>query len=433
MKVLYVEGRLRLTEPSWGSEVFGYVNKLREPLYQNSLYMILASLGSSGFGFVFWMMAAGIYPQDEVGVATVILSSAFFIVSITRFGLDQSIIRFFPSGDKSAIFGSSLIVTTVLSIAFGLVFVAGLDLWSPGLGVLRDNILLYIALIVLLSAISTTANSFTALRRSSLYFHQTLITGLRVPLLFMFVGLGAVGIFMSMELAIGLAVLFSLVALYLLGVRPTRLNRQFLKESANFSMGNYVGGLLINAPTSLLPIMVLNTLGAADAANYYMAYAIVSILVVVPAATSTSLFVEVSNGEALARSVKRALSSTLLILLPFVAAAILLGGVFLDLLGKEYAEGGLALLQVMSLSAFFMSIYTIFQSVQRVKMDMRGLIVWGGVSSILLLVLSQVMMEMFGLVGIGAAWVLSYGIVAALLSPSLYRVIKRGRSDNALP
>lgn len=62
--------------------------KLKEPLYHNSLFMILASLASSGFGFLFWLIAARLYGQDEVGTATAILSSAFLIVSITRLGLD---------------------------------------------------------------------------------------------------------------------------------------------------------------------------------------------------------------------------------------------------------------------------------------------------------------------------------------------------------
>ncbi len=405
-------------------KMISQLRKFKEPLYRNSLFMVLASLTSSGFGFLFWLIAAGLYDQAEVGTATAILSSAFLIVSITRLGLDQSIIRFFPDGDRGAILGSTLTLTTALSIVFGLAFIVGLDIWSPGLGVLRDYAVEYIILIVLLSAISTTANAFTALRRSSMYFYQTLITGVRVPILFAFIGLGAVGIFLSMELAIALAVAFSFIALAYLGVRPKPLDRRFLRESYDFSLGNYVGGLFINAPASLLPIMVLNGLGPADAANYYMAYAVISILVVVPGAMSTSLFVEASNGEALGRSVKRSLLVTMGLLVLFVGATVLFGGTFLGLIGKEYEAGGLEVLQVMALSTFPLAAYMIFQSVQRIRKDMRGLILWGGASTALLLFLSQVLMEQLGLVGIGAAWVITYGIIAVLLLPELRRVVR---------
>ncbi len=76
-------------------------------------------------------------------------------------------------------------------------------------GLLQHHVVEYVALIVLLSAISTTASAFSALRRSSMYFYQTVVTGLRVPILFAFIGMGAVGIFLSMEAAIFLAVAFS--------------------------------------------------------------------------------------------------------------------------------------------------------------------------------------------------------------------------------
>lgn len=400
--------------------------KLKEPLYHNSLFMILASLASSGFGFLFWLIAARLYGQDEVGTATAILSSAFLIVSITRLGLDQSVIRFFPDGDRGAIIGSALVLTTVLSIVFGLVFVVGIDLWSPGLDLLQHHVVEYVALIVLLSAISTTASAFSALRRSSMYFYQTVVTGLRVPILFAFIGMGAVGIFLSMEAAIFLAVAFSFLAMAHLGVRPKRFDLKFLKESYDFSIGSYIGGLLINAPASLLPIMVLNSLGAVEAANYYMTYAIVSILVFIPWATSTSLFVEVSNGEALGRTVKRSLVVSMGLLAFFVVATILFGGVLLGLIGEEYESGGLELLQIMALSTFPQAIYMIFQSVQRIKRDMRGLIIFGGASTVLLLILSQIFMGSFGLVGVGASWLLAYSIIAIPLLPALQRVVRDG-------
>ena len=51
------------------------------------------------------------------------------------------------------------------------------------------------------------------------------------------------------------------------------------------------------APNLILPIMVLNVLGAEQAAYYYIAYAIAALLFMIPGAISTSLFVEGSHGE----------------------------------------------------------------------------------------------------------------------------------------
>ncbi|HOL08413.1 MAG TPA: polysaccharide biosynthesis C-terminal domain-containing protein, partial [Methanomassiliicoccaceae archaeon] len=84
------------------------------------------------------------------------------------------------------------------------------------------------------------------------------------------------------------------------------------------------------------------------------------------------------------------------------------------------------LLQIMALSTFPQAIYMIFQSVQRIKRDMRGLIIFGGASTVLLLILSQIFMGSFGLVGVGASWLLAYSIIAIPLLPALQRVVRDG-------
>ena len=59
----------------------------------------------------------------------------------------------------------------------------------------------------------------------------------------------------------------------------------------------------MSAPNMLIPIMVLNVLGAESTANYYITYAIVSILFMIPYAFTTSLFVEGSHGGEMKKSV----------------------------------------------------------------------------------------------------------------------------------
>jgi len=53
----------------------------------------------------------------------------------------------------------------------------------------------------------------------------------------------------------------------------------------------------MTAPNMILPIMVLNVLGAEQAAYYYIAYAIAALLFMIPNAISMSLFVEGSHGS----------------------------------------------------------------------------------------------------------------------------------------
>jgi len=77
------------------------------------------------------------------------------------------------------------------------------------------------------------------------------------------------------------------------------IDRGFLNDAFHFSAGNYLAGLFITCPNLILPIMVLNTLGAEQAAYYYIAFAIASLLFMIRNAVSMSLFVEGSHDEAL--------------------------------------------------------------------------------------------------------------------------------------
>ena len=97
---------------------------LQEPLIRNSFFIMASSLAAAGFGFFFWMIAARLYSQAEVGVATALMSSMGLLILISRLGLDQSVIRFFPSRDKNGVLGTAIIVPTAVALGAGLIFIA---------------------------------------------------------------------------------------------------------------------------------------------------------------------------------------------------------------------------------------------------------------------------------------------------------------------
>jgi len=69
---------------------------IKDPLFRNSLFIILASALGGAFGFIFWVLAAKIYPKEDVGIATALISSLSLVILLSRFGLNQSLVRFFP-------------------------------------------------------------------------------------------------------------------------------------------------------------------------------------------------------------------------------------------------------------------------------------------------------------------------------------------------
>ena len=381
---------------------------LEQPLIRNSFFIMASSFAAAGFGFFFWMIAARFYSQADVGIATALMSSMGLLILISRLGLDQSVIRFFPSRDKNRVLGTAVLVPTAIALGAGVFFIAAVDVLAPELTIVRTIAPLYLVILGAYSIVWVFEGALNALRKSEYYFALNLLYGTRILFLIPLVFLGAVGIFGAFGLSFILGLVLALFLLSRCSVRPTPcVDRPFLREAWQFSAGAYIAGILMSAPNMVIPIMVLHVLGAESTANYYITYAIVSILFMIPYAFTTSLFVEGSHGGEMKRSVLRTLASMFALLIPAIIALSLFGEPILGLIGKDYVEG-MALLRVLALSALFVSICQTFISIAKVRNDVRSLVVLSGFVSIALLGLGYALMSRFGLIGMGYAWFITY-------------------------
>ena len=391
---------------------------LIDPLYRNTFFIIITSLSSAGFGFIFWMLAARFYPQEDVGVATALISSMGMLILLSKLGLDQSIIRFFPTRDKSKVLGTAIIVTSLFGFVLGALFIATVDIWSPELHQVKDYAPLYITFLIANSVTAFIGAAFVALRKSEFYFLQSLLFGSRLLILIPLVFLGALGIFSSLGLSFIIALIVSIFLLYRSGIRLSGLDRDFLLDSFRFSAGNYFSGLLIAAPSTILPILVLNILGAEKAAQYFIAYALVMFLFLIPTSFTTSLFVEGSHGEALKRNVLKSLAGIFALLIPAVLGLFIFGEHILGLIGPDYVEG-LELVKVLAISSFFFSFSEVFIAIKKVQYGLKSLIVISSIIFILLLGSSYILMLQFGILGVGYAWILTYALIGIFVVLSM--------------
>ena len=174
---------------------------LKDPLYKTSFYVMLTSIAGAGFGFIFWIMAAKIYSPEDVGLATAIISAISLLVIISKMGFDQSIVRFFPDGDKNAIFSTSVIITLLCTLSAGIIFLIGLDFWAPGLQILKEIPELFLIVLLATAFITISGISFVALRRPEYYFAQSIVLGSRIVFLFPLIFLGTLGIFSAYGIA----------------------------------------------------------------------------------------------------------------------------------------------------------------------------------------------------------------------------------------
>lgn len=385
-----------------------------DPLFRNSFFMAATSIFTAGCGFLFLMVAARLYSVEEVGLATAIISSITLIVLFSRLGFDTSIIRFFPTSDKAMIFGTCLVITTVVALLMGAVFIMLIEFLAPSMAFLKQPgyALIFLLIAAANSVAAITGSAFIADRNADHYLFQNIFMALKIPLLLPLAFLGAIGIVGSSGLAFLVASFFALVTLRrsLAFIRP-QVDLDFVRRSLRFSSKDYSSSILSIAPTLILPIMVLNILGEAEAAKYSIAFAISNVVLIIPESIGTSLFVEGSHGVGLKKSVIRAGSMILVLIIPAVLVLYLFGYQLLGILGDKYVDA-FGLLRVFALSSFFVAINKLFIPIQRVRMRMESLVMLNAIKFMLLLGLSYVYIQQYGIIGAGYGWMATYGIVA---------------------
>ncbi len=93
------------------------LKNLRSPLYRNSIYISLSSLTTTLAGFIFWAVAARLYPAGDVGVASAIVSALNLTFQLSMLGMNFALIRFYPEYREGAA-GTALFVTAIAGLVF---------------------------------------------------------------------------------------------------------------------------------------------------------------------------------------------------------------------------------------------------------------------------------------------------------------------------
>jgi O-antigen/teichoic acid export membrane protein len=401
-------------------------------LYRNALYLVMSFGVNALLGFVFWILATRFYSAEDVGLASAAISAVALLALLSGLGFDYGLIRFLPtSGEKSAaMLNTCLTISGLLSVIAALVFIAGLGIWSPVLLFLRQTPILIAAVVVFVAArtlYASLAGVFIAGRRSGYALAQNIV--LYLIMLVTVITLAShtrLGIFAASGIGFLVAFLVSLslfLPLVQQGYRPfLTIKRKVLDEIMPFSLANYLSALLWTAPGFILPLMVVNLLGAEPNAYFYVAWAIGSILSGVPQAVALSLFAEGSyDGRQLNRDTIRSLWFTGFLLLPLIVIIFLVGNKLLLLFGQAYSEKATSLLWILAVSTLPLSLNYIYFSRKRVERKMRSVIVLMAFVAVATLGLSYLLMPRMGILGVGVAWLSSQVIGSLMIVCKLWR------------
>jgi len=183
-----------------------------------------------------------------------------------------------------------------------------------------------------------------------------------------------------------------------------------------------VARILLRVTPFLLPLAVLNVLGAEMNAYFYIAWAVAGIFQVIPSSVFNSLFAEGSNDEASLRAnIAKSLKFTLLLLLPATLLMLIVAEELLLLFGRPYADNGAQLLRIVVLAVIPWGINYLYVSIERVRKNVKGIITVAATATGLSLGLSYLLMLRTGLVGVGTGYAAGQTIVAVGVALRLWR------------
>jgi len=420
------------------------VGYFRNPLYRNSLFLIADSAVTAGLGFFFWMVVARFYNTVDVGYGSATLSAIFLIATLSLLGSNTALIRFLPKAEKPLdMINSCLTLSSIISLVIAVVFIIGLDIWSPALSFIKQDVI-YSSAFILFTVVATLSNIldavFMAKRRADfVLLMDSTYSMLKIPLpallVLFFHSFGiasATGVAMAIAVALGL---FLFVPKTHKNYKPLpTLNKSVLGNLWRYSAGNYLSSIFSSASAWVLPILIVNVMGSQQNAYFYITWLLASLLSAIPIATSSSLFVEGSHfDEDLWLNTGRTLKFTYLLLIPAIVILLLWGNQILTLFGAEYAIHGSALLRIMAVSSLFVGINSIYNTILRIENRIKEVLVISAFQAIAVLTVSFFIAPKVGIIGIGYAWfgaqaVVSLYVIIMMIKHNRLRLKKTGQT-----
>lgn len=419
-------------------------------LYRNAIFLMATSVLGQALGFFFYAAITHLYLTSDVSFAVALFSTVSFVGTLALFGFNVSLIRYLPEAeDQADLLNTALTVVGIAALLFGLGFllvvaVFGLDLpfilktpWYP----------LAILVGVLAAALGPVLDTAAiALFRSDIQTLRTVVLGLlKIPIavglaltLSVSFGVGRFGVFAAFVLATAGSVLVEAVWLLpriLPDYRPRiRIHFGSLRPLMRFSQGNYVAGTVGAAGGALLPLLILETLGAGlstQVAYFYVASAVAGLLSVISGSTFTSFFAEASYRNANRhRDERRALLLTLGLLAPAIVVFWVFAYYVLLIFGAEssaYADAGTMPLRIMTLAAIPAVANNLLVTRVKVRRQSRPLIIGSTISTAVVLALGFELLQTAGITGLAIA------VVVANVAPTPYYWAVARRSFEAEP
>lgn len=405
-----------------------------DALLRNSFYLTMNAGTQAAIGFAFWLLNARLFTPGQIGTATALISGATFISLVSLFGFDSTFVRFLPtSRQRDEEINTGLLIVFATAVVAAALYVVFVPMMVPTLAFIRGSLGLAAGFVVLTGFLSVnlvTDSVFIAFRKAQ---YNVLCDGIiqgaaKLALPTLLVGLGAYGIFMASGVASVAAVAASIMFMMrTVGYRPKlSVSPGVLRRTWDYSAANYAAHLLTQSPVLIIPLIVFDMRGPRQAAFYFIAYQMASILFSVGWAVSLSLFAEGSHeGSNLPSLLRRAAKIVVLVCVPSSILVAATGHWLLLVFGPAYSVEGASTLVVLALTAPVVALCSIATNVLRITRQLGALVFVSAVYAVLIVGLA-LLGTRHGLQWVAVAYLLG-NTSAGLLAIGLAAVHLRAR------
>ncbi len=416
-----------------------------DSLIRNSVLVMTTTAFNSAVGYLYWMAAARLFVDDEVGRATAVIAAMNLTALVANLGLGTALVANLPSRRDDESWSRNVVATFAVAaasgIALGTVVAVGLPRVLDSLGpVFTWPVRGLFVVGVTLSVVSVVLDAlFIAERRADgLLARNASFTFLKLVLLVPAVVFTINGErFLVLTWVTGLVVALGWVVVLLVPriLRPVHLRPAGVRREARSvvpgALGHHLANLGGQFPMFLLPLIVIHRSSDAASAYFYVTWMVGSIFFMVSNASSNSLFAEGAHEPgALGRQLRRCLRLVGLILVPAMLGAVVLGRLVLGLFGANYARFGHALLLLLVVSAVPDAITNIWVSRWRVMGWVGRVAVLNVLMAVVALTVAWELVPRTGIEGAGWAWIVaqSSGCVFIAGVEGVHRLARSRRS-----
>lgn len=411
----------------------------KRDVFRNASAMFGTTVVTSGFGFVFWAVAARLFSQDAVGAGSAAISAMTLIATIGMLGLGTLLIGEIRKTGVPGFTSAAVSVAAIASAIFALVYVVLARGSQSELGSLVHGD--YQALLFSLGAALTGATfvidqACIGLLQGGLQLWRNVVFSASKLLLLPLALLvpdryGALAIYIVWALGNVLSCCTFYINTRKRGMRPqVRPDFSPLAKLKASAFAHHWVNLSSQAPRLVLPLIVTAFISAATNAPFYTALLISSFVAVVPGHLSTALFaLSAGDHAALRRELRSTLRVSFLVTAAATVVTLVVGKPLLSLFGAGYSSAATALL-LLSISAFPFAVKVHYMAVARVQgwlMKCAAVVTVGGVVELVFAAVGA----RWNMNGVAIGYLIGSSLEALILWPTVaaaagYSMFRRG-------